>query len=293
MDLTSTQKDLLKNLARLMNYGRTQMVEKLVIDPKKWTRMTLRRKLLFYMFGATQSLAESILKVIRPTEGHPSIYRNSALLLFRSLSENLINISWIYACRGQKNAAIFAIDEFQSKKTYANEYRELMRKYSKTKFTKWNLTFGNIREANDWDKFISTVEKSIKEAQKKYNLPEDSELPNLKQRCVQFDIYLKTKNKLKQKNSLERFYVLYYDYFSGIAHLKAQGLNAFRDKLDDPSPSIDSDPKEIEKLVPLIYTVYRALLEVFLKRFGAYDKVQMREYRTIERYMLKQRQQTT
>jgi hypothetical protein len=101
---------------------------------------------------------------------------------------------------------------------------------------------------------------------------------------MQHDAYLKSKGELNQGNSLEKLYVTYYPYFSGIAHLTSQGLDTFRDRQTD-SPSIDSNPKEIEVLVPIIYAVFFSLLKFFLKKFGVYDRVGMKGYGAIAKSM--------
>jgi len=254
-------------------------------NQKLSTRTTIRKKMLFFMFGATQSYVESILKIISPTKSHTSIYANSGLILFRSITENLINIGWIFACDSQKNAAIFHIDWLQSTLKYSNRYKELMIKYNKTKYPTWDLTFGDKQKADDWDKYIAVLRKNISKEQRRYGLTSNSQLPPIEQRCMQHDDYLRVKGKLNQGNCLEKLYVTYYPYFSGIAHLTSQGLDTFRDRQTD-NPSIDSHPKEIEALVPITYTVYFALLEMFLKQFGVYDKVGMKEYRAIAKSMI-------
>ena len=281
MELTDKQKDLLEKFANLVVYGHNQLAK--VGLKRKYT--PLKKKLLFFMFGATQTYTESILKIISPTKSHTSIYANSGLILFRSITENLINLSWIYACDSQKNAAIFHIDWLQSTLRYSNRYKELMIKYSKIKYPSWNLTFGDKHEAGDWDAYIAQLKSDIDKAQKRYRLASNSGLPPIEQRCMQHDEYLKVKGKLNQGNCLEKLYVTYYPYFSGIAHLTAQGLDTFRDRLTD-SPSIDSNPKEIEALVPITYAVYFALLEMFLKQFKVYEKVGMKEHRRIARLLI-------
>lgn len=276
MDMSEKQRELLQKFADLVVYGHGQLSK---VELKR-KRTSLRKKLLFFMFGATQSYAESILKIMAPTKSHPSIYANSGMILFRSMNENLINLGWIYACDSQKNAAIFSIDFLQSTLKYANSYKDLMIKYNKNDYPKWNLTFGDKREAQDWDEYIILLKKDIKKEQKRYKLHEHSKLPKLKERCVQHDDYLKAKGKLKQGNSLEKLYVTYYPYFSGIAHLTAQGLDTFRDRFSD-NMIIDSPVKEIETLIPVTHFLYFALLEMFLKKFGVYNKVKMKEYRKI------------
>lgn len=281
MELTEKQRGLLQNLTELLVYGHGE-ISKIKLDRKG---TSLRKKLIFFMMGATQSYAESILKVISPTKNHTSIYANSGLILFRSITENLINISWIYACDTQKNTAIFLIDWLQSTLKYSNRYKDLMTKYRKEKYPDWNLTFGDKEKAEDWNTYIKILKGNIIKEQRRYKLSSDSKLPPIEQRCIQHDDYWIDKGTLKQANGLEKLYVTYYPYFSGIAHLSAQGLDTFRDRLSDDR-IIDSNPKEIEALVPVTYVVYFALLELFLKKFGVYDKVSMVKYRKAAKLLI-------
>jgi len=281
MDLTDKQRNHLARLTDLLVYGHNQL-SKVGLKRK---HISLRKELLFFMFGATQSYSESILKIITPTQNHASIYANSGLILFRSITENLINLSWIYACDSQKNAAIFYIHWLQSTLTYSNKYKALMIKYSKNKYPTWGLTFGDKKKAEDWDEYIVLLKNDIKKLQKRHKLPSDSQLPLIEQRCMQHDDYLKAKGKLNYGNCLEKLYITYYPYFSGIAHLTVQGLDTFRNPLTDDM-EIDSHPKEIEALVPVTYCLYFALLEMFLKQFGGYDKIEMKEYRKISKLIL-------
>jgi hypothetical protein len=135
MELTDEQNELLNKLTDLVVYGQSQ-ISKTDIK-RKYT--TIRKKMLFFMFGATQSYVESILKIISPTKRYPSVYANSSLVLFRSITENLINVGWIYACDSQKNAAIFSVDWIQSSLKYANRYKDLMIKYNKDEYPTWDL----------------------------------------------------------------------------------------------------------------------------------------------------------
>lgn len=283
MELSEKQKELLQNFANLISYGHSYL-SRVGLKRKK---TSIRKKLFFYMFGATQSYAESILKIMAPTKSHTSIYAHSGLIIFRSIFENLINISWIYACDSQKNAAIFHIDFLQSTLKYSNRYRNLMTKYKNNKYSNWDLTFGNKKKPEDWNDFIEELEKAIKKEQRKYCLDVNSKLPPIEQRCMQHDVYWETKNKLKQDNCLEKLYVTYYPYFSGVVHLTAQGLDTFRDRFSD-NMSIDSHPNDIEALIPITYTTYFSLLELFLKQFGVYDKNAMRGYRLISKSLLHQ-----
>ncbi len=274
MELTDKQKLLLENFTKLLVYGHSGLAK----VGLKQKGISLKKKLLFYMMGATQSQAESILKVMSPTQQHTSVYYNSAIILFRSITENLMNLSYIYACDDQKNAAIFHIDWLQSILKYSNKYKGLMSKYPN-----WNLVFGDKQQATDWNSYIEVLKKDITTDQKYYKLPNDSELPPLEQRCIKHDQYLTTKNKLNQGNSLEKMYITYYPYFSGIAHLTSEGLNSFRNYRPDGSFSmdIDSSPKEIEAIIPVAYVNYIAILKFFLQKFGVYNRDSFKEYKKI------------
>ena len=237
------------------------------------------------MMGATQSEAESIFKIMSPTKMHSSVYFNSAIILFRSITENLMNLSYIYACDSQKNAAIFHIDWLQSTLKYSNRYKDLM-----TKYPQWDLVFGDKAKADDWNGYIQILKKAIANDQKRYKLPyNSSELPHLEQRCMQHDQYLSQKNKLNQGNSLEKMYVTYYPYFSVISHLRSGGLNSFRNYQDDGSfsMSIDSNPAEIETIIPVTYANYLMILRFFLQKFNVYNGKDFREYKKILKSMFK------
>ncbi|MEI6327372.1 MAG: DUF5677 domain-containing protein [Candidatus Roizmanbacteria bacterium] len=272
MKLTDKQKSFLENFSKLLVYGHNELAK----VGLKQKRTSLKKKLLFFMMGATQSEAESIFKIMTPTQLHSSIYFNSAIILFRSITENLMNLSFIYACDSQKNATIFHIDWLQSTLKYSNRYKRLM-----TKYPQWNLVFGDKAKADDWNGYIQILKKVIAKDQKRYKLPNNSELPPLEQRCMQHDQYLSQKNKLNQGNSLEKMYVTYYPYFSGISHLRSSGLNSFRNYQDNGSfsMSIDSSPVDIEAIIPVTYANYLMILRFFLQKFKVYDGEAFREHK--------------
>lgn len=290
MELSEKQKLLLQNFKELLIYG-NQEVAKVELKRKG---ISLKKKLLFFMMGATQSYAESILKLITPSQDHPAIYDKSALVLVRSLTENLINISYIHACNTQANAARYWIDFLQDTIKFANRYKSLMIKYPKAQYPDWDLAFGyggtdprNINKPEDWDKFIKKIERQILSGQKRYKLPPNAKLPDLKKRCIENDDYLKAKGKLNQWNSLERRYITFYPYFSQIAHLTAPGLNTFIKSSADGSitTDIDSPPSEIETIVPITYPLYLSILRFFLKRFDAYNGQEIKKYKDISKNM--------
>lgn len=291
MELSDKQKELLRNLKALLIYGYKEL-SKVGLKRK---RVILKKKLLFFMMGATQSYAESVLKIITSTQEHPAIYDKSALVLVRSLSENLININYIHACDTQANAAIYWIQYLQDAVKFANRYKCLMIKYPKSQYPDWDLTFGfggnnpkNIKKPADWDRFIKKIEKQIRSNQRRYKLAPKSELPDIKKRCVEADDYLKTKGKLNPGNSLEKLYVIYYPYFSGIAHLTAPGLNTFiKSKPDDSlTADVDAPAMEIETIVPITYTLYFVILRFFLQRFNVHDGKSIKKYKDISKTMI-------
>ncbi len=280
MELIDKQKSFLKNFSKLLVYGHNELAK---VDLKQ-KRTSLRKKLLFFMMGATQSEAESIFKIMSPTQMHSSVYFNSAIVIFRSITENLMNLLYIYACDGQKNAAIFHIDWLQSTLKYSNRYKCLM-----TKYPQWDLVFGDKAKAGDWNGYIQILKTAIAKDQKRYKLSDNSELPRLEQRCIQHDQYLSQKNKLSQGNSLEKMYVTYYPYFSGISHLTSGGLNSFRNYRDDGSfsMSIDSNPADIEAMIPVTYANYLMILRFFLQKFNVYNGKDFREYKKTLKSMFK------
>lgn len=280
MELTDKQKYFLDNFSKFLVYGHNELTK----VGLKQKRTSLKKKLLFFMMGATQSEAESIFKIMSPTQMHSSVYFNSAIILFRSITENLMNLSYIYASDSQKNAAIFHIDWLQSTLKYSNRYKDLM-----TKYPQWDLVFGDKTKADDWNEYIQILKRAITQDQKRYKLPSNSVLPPLEQRCIQHDQYLDQKNKLNQGNSLEKMYVTYYPYFSGISHLTSGGLNSFRDYQDDGSfsMSIDSKPADIEAIIPVTYANYLMILKFFLQKFNVYNGEDFREYKKILKSMFK------
>jgi hypothetical protein len=170
-----------------------------------------------------------------------------------------------------------------------------MLKYPKAQYSDWDLTFGyggndprNIIKPTDWDKFIKKLQRQIHSNQKRYKLPANSVLPDIKRRCVESDDSLKAKGKLNQGNCLEKLYVTYYPYFSQIAHLTAPGLNTFIKSTPNGSltADIDAPATEIETIVPVTYPLYFSILKFFLQRFDVYDSKEMKKYETIFKTMI-------
>ncbi len=290
MELSDKQKKLLQDFRELLVYGNDEFTR----VGLKLKRTSLKKRLLFFMMGATQCYAESILKVVTPVKEHPAIYDKPALSLLRSLTENLMNINYIHACKTQANAARYWIDFLQQTVTFGNSYKALMEKYPKTKYPDWDLTFGyggrdkrNIKKPADWDKFIRKLNRQIASLQRRYKLPIGSELPKIKERCIECDKFLKAKGKLNQENCLEKLYVTYYPYFSGIAHLTAPGINTFIKTQPDGSirADVDSPAEEIETVIPVTYPLYFGILRFFLQRFDAYDGAAMKKYRLLSKTM--------
>lgn len=288
MELSETQKILLGNLRELLTYGNNEM-SKVSLKRK---HISLKKKLLFHMMGATQSYAESILKMISPTQEHPAIYDKSALVLLRSLTENLINISYIHSCNTQGNAAIYWIHYLQDSVKFAKRHKNLMLKYPQKQYPGWDLSFRfthndprNINKPTDWDRFIKKLERQILSNQKLYKLSPKSQLPDLKSRCVVSDDYLRAKGKLTSENCLEKLYVNYYPYFSGMAHLTAPGINTFIKSTPDGSLTVDIDAPatEIETIVPPTYPLYLGILRFFLQRFNAYDNGGIKKYEDLSK----------
>lgn len=290
MELTDKQKTLLQNLRDLLVYGNNELTK--VGLKRKHTH--LKKKLLFFMMGATQSYAESILKIITPADEHSAIYDKPALVLIRSLTENLININYIHACDTQAHAAVYWIHYLQDAVKFANRHKGLMMKYPKTLYPDWDLTFGfgdndlrNIKAPADWDKIIKRLKRQILKSQRKYGLHPESMLPDIQKRSIQADDYVKGKGKLTPNNSLEKLYVIYYPYFSGVAHLTAPGLNTFIKSTPNDSikAEIDAPASEIEAIVPITYSLYFAILRFFLQRFEVYDRENIKKHENIFKTM--------
>ena len=247
------QKNLLENQRKSLIYGYSVM-KKVSLNVKK---VRFKKQLLYLHMGAIHSFSEAILKLI---ETRP-IYDKAAEVIMRSIIELYINISFIYAGRNQKNAFIFLIDSTQDKIDFACKHREFWKKYPK-----WKLAFGDaILSYSDWNKFIDEKEKELKNILKKYKYKIPKKIPDIRGRAIIFDNYLKKIGMMKEYKSMEKNYVLFYKYFSQIAHLTISGLDrfVFTDKNNSLNMIIDGKTEDIERIVIVTHQWYIGLLKFF------------------------------
>ncbi len=189
MNLTNYQKELLKIFQEVLHYGYSKMST----IPLDYTKTRQKKVLLYLIMGATQSYSESILELITP----PNVYDKAAEVLFRSLTENLINLDYIFVGRTQRNAKVFLIHSLEDTIDFARKYKKFMSKYPS-----WNLEFGGIKTVADWEKFIDKKEKDVLRLKKKNKIPFKMVIPDLRSRAVEADNYLKSLKRLKQESSL-------------------------------------------------------------------------------------------
>lgn len=266
---------LLVEYKDLIEYGSEKLI-KSKIDFKK---IKGKKKLLYFMMGVTQSYSASIFKLLNP----PHIYDKSAEIIFRSLLENLINMSFIYTGRSEKNVMIFAIQGHLNKIEFAKKYKHFMNKYPD-----WNLQFNSeIKTVEDWDKFILNLEKHIKKIEKKYKFKAPKKYPSLRERTIVHDDELKKKGKLNSSNSLEFLYMYYYQYFSEPAHLNSSGIDRFVVGIEKVM-RIDIDAP-IEKITPVLsisYIFYFIFLKSYLMQFKMYKREEFSRFEKIRKHIL-------
>jgi len=215
MDFTEKQQKILNKYKETLVFGYAIMSKvQLRMD-----RMRLKKQLLYLHMGAIHSFSEAILRLI----GSRPIYDKAAEVLMRSLIELYINLSFILAGKNQKNAFIFIVDSIQDRLDFAQKHRSFWKNHPQ-----WNLIFGNkILQYSDWDIFINAKETELKKLSKKYKFKIPNKIPDIRSRAVIFDNYLKSINKLKEHRSMEKNYILFYKYFSQIAHLSISGIDRF------------------------------------------------------------------
>lgn len=262
------QKNLLKDHRKTLIFGYSVM-KKVSLNIKK---VRFKKQLLYLHMGAIHSFSEAILKLI---ETRP-IYDKAAEVLMRSIIELYINISFIYAGRNQQNAFIFLADSIQDKIDFAFKHREFWKKHPQ-----WKLTFGKtILSYNDWDKFIDDKEKELKILSKKYKYKIPKKIPDIRRRAIIFDNYLLEIGQMKEYRSMEKNYVLFYKYFSQIAHLTILGLDRFflTDNKDSLHMIVDGKSEDIERIVIITHHWYIGLLKFFSKQFHTYKKQEFKLY---------------
>ena len=231
----------------------------------------LKKKVLFPLMGIIQSYSESINKIIIP----PNIYDKSAEIIMRSIFEAIINITYVYSCRTETNAAIFLTDEWEEKISFAKKQKALMQKYPT-----WNLNFGSITKPDEWDLFVLEQKNEMKKMSKKYKLTQTG-LPPLEQRAQICDTYLKSKNNFRKGNSIEFIYDTLYGYFSQPGHANASGIGHFYRKNTGQKDGfyIDGNNNDLESVLTTTFAYYYFALSYFAKEFGVYEKKDFKKYK--------------
>lgn len=267
MELSIKQKNLLSKFQELLVYGDS----KLRATELNYKKLRSKKQVLYFMMGATQSYAESILKLVQP----PNIYDKVAEVLLRSIIETLINLNYVYASRTQQNALLFMIYSTKDQIAFAKRYKKFMQQHSS-----WNLEFGYIKKSEDWDEFLKNKQKEIKLGEKYFKKSFSDKFPDIRKRTEISDNYFKSKGKLTEKKSLEKYYVLYYQYFSQIAHLTMPGLERFTsyDESNRLRMDLDGKPDDIDRVVSVTYIIYFVILRFFLKEYKIFNKLEFEQY---------------
>lgn len=274
MALSRKQQLLLDQYKNLLVFGYSKM-QTINLD---FFNTRLKKKILYLMMAAVQSYSEGILKLVTPFSDHSSIFDKASEVLIRSLSETLINVSYIYSVRGEERARRFVAYSTSDKLDFASKYRGFMEKYPS-----WNFKFGDKEIASDWGDFILEKESELKAIRKKYK--HTTNMPGVRGRAEAADNYLRRRGKLNEKTSLEGFYVRYYKFFSQMAHLTLPGLERFFDQ-GGMKVDVDGKPVDMERIVLIAYQLYFVMLVFFLKKFDAYDASEIEEYKKISKSLI-------
>jgi hypothetical protein len=276
MTVSDKNKELIKNFRELLLYGSS----KLQAFPLHKDKYRLKKQILYIMMAATQSYSEAILKLM---DNQP-IYDKAAEVIYRSLVENLINLSYIYSTRTQENALIFLAFSIQDNNDFVKKYKTLMLKYPE-----WKLDFAGLDTSSKCDDYINKNNKFLAKSQKKYKITLSTKLPDIRKRVIQYYEYLKLKNKFNKKNNLEFSYVMFYKFFSQIAHLTMPGLERFLIREADGSENveIDSDEKSIGRILPITYQMYFVFLRFTLQTFDIYNKNEFKKFKVFSKNLVK------
>lgn len=255
------QEELVKEYQKILAYG----YQKISSVELNFHKVRVRKTVLYFLMGAIQSYSESILKMM----GSEPAFEQPGESLLRSQIETWMNMRFIYSSRSEEKARLFMSDILMESINYAKKHKKLWEKYPK-----WNLKFGHIEQPEDWDKFIQEQEKQLKKYRKKYGDKHVSKLPNLYDRALAIDKYLKSKGEFSEENSAEKYYVLFYKYFSQSTHLSMSGLSRYirdmRDETRQSSFDIDKTPVACERVLGVSYQAYFTSLHFFLNKFGKY-----------------------
>lgn len=275
-EFNDKQKELIKEYRELITYGYSKMSA----VPLDFKKVRVRKRVLYFMMGATQSFAESILKLM----SSEPVYEKPGESLLRSQLEIWLNIRFIYSSRSEDKARLFFSDLVMASITYAKRHKALWEKYPS-----WNLEFGTIKKPEDWDDFISDNADLLKKHCKEYKDKHVAKLPDLYARTLAIDKHLKKLGTLSENTSAEKYYTLYYPYFSQSTHANMSGLIRYmRGTVAVPEPfiDIDSKPEDAERILVISYQAYFDVLHFFLQVFGAYDSAEYKRFKQYSKKMM-------
>lgn len=275
MEINENNKKLINDCKELVSFGDSKL-QNFPLDRNKFR---LKKQILHIMMAATQSYSEAIIKLM----DNPPIYDKAAEVLYRSLVENLINISYIYSVKNQENALIFLAFSIQDNNDFVKKYKALMLKYPE-----WNLDFATLDSTTKCDDYIKKNNEILERSQKKYKITLPKSLPSIRTRVIKYDEYLKSKNKFSERNNLEYSYVLFYKFFSQIAHLTMPGLERFLIKQPDGNEKIviDGDDDSVKRLFSITYQLYFVFLRFTLQQFNLYDKNEFKKFKEISKTLV-------
>jgi len=263
------QRELIAKYRELVTYG----YSKLSTVSLDFTKVRVRKRVLYFMMGAMQSYSESILKLM----SSEPVYDKPGESLLRSQLEIWLNIRYIYSSRSEDNARLFLSDLVMESITFAKRHKTLWEKYPN-----WSLEFGTMKTAADWDKFISDNTDLLKKYRTQYKDKHVMKLPNLYDRTLAIDKYLKKLGTLSEKTSAEKYYTLFYQFFSESSHSNMSGLQRYmRGTASNPEPflDVDSKPEDAERVLTISYMAYFDVLHFFLQVFGKYDPAEYRRFK--------------
>lgn len=276
-ELNEKQKVLIKEYRELITYG-YQKMSGIQLDFKK---VRVRKRVLYFMMGAMQSFSESILKLM----GTEPVYEKPGESFLRSQLEIWLNMRFIYSSRSEDKARLFLSDLVMESLTYARKHKTLWEKYPL-----WDMEFGTIKKSSDWEKFISDNVDLLKKYRKEYKDKHVTKLPNLYDRTLAIDSHLKKIGTFSEKNSAEKFYTLFYPYFSQSTHANMSGLQRYmRGTIASPEPflDVDSKPEDAERILSVSYQGYFAVLHFFLQVFNAYSPSEYDRFKQYSKGLIK------
>lgn len=276
-EFNEKQKELITEYRKLITFG-YQKMSTIQLDFKK---IRVRKRVLYFMMGAMQSYSESLLKLL----GTEPVYEKPGESLLRSQLEIWLNMRFIYSSRSEDKARLFLSDLVMESLTYAKKHKTLWNKNPG-----WDMVFGTIKKPDDWDKFISDNEDLLKKYRMEYKDRHVTKLPNLFDRTIAIDKHLKKIGTLSDKNSAEKFYTIFYPYFSQSTHSNMSGLQRYmRGTAASPEPflDVDSKPEDAERLLLVSYQGYFSVLHFFLQVFNAYKPSEYLHFKKYSKSLLK------